>query len=97
VIAHADLPFATTFDHVVGTADEVVIVPCHRNDGTPVLSVPVSAPFQFSYGDGSFARHRAEAERLGLPLRIVRDDALAFDVDVPADLERLASSLRSQS
>lgn len=91
VIAHADLPFARTLAPVAGDGDEpvVVLVPCHREDGTPVLSVPVAAPFQFAYGPGSFRRHLEEAGRLGLAVRIVRDPDLAFDVDVPSDLEQL--------
>jgi 2-phospho-L-lactate/phosphoenolpyruvate guanylyltransferase len=91
VIAHADLPFATTFDHVAGDGerDVAVIVPCHRDDGTPVLSLPVDVPFRFQYGAGSFARHCTEAQRVGLETRVVRDPALAFDVDVPDDLAAL--------
>jgi 2-phospho-L-lactate guanylyltransferase len=54
-----------------------------------VLSVPVGVPFRFAYGPGSFRRHVAEAERLGLHVRVVRDPDLAFDVDVPDDLEQL--------
>jgi 2-phospho-L-lactate guanylyltransferase len=67
----------------------VAIVPCHRDDGTTVLSVPVDAPFRVAYGPGSFRRHAAEARRLGLGFRVVRDPELAFDVDVPDDLDRL--------
>src|SRR5690348_14203148 len=44
VIAHGDLPLARTFDHVAGDDDGdarvAIIVPCHRGDGTPVLSLP---------------------------------------------------------
>ncbi|MBA2327953.1 MAG: 2-phospho-L-lactate guanylyltransferase [Actinobacteria bacterium] len=91
VIAHADLPFARTLEGVAGDRDEpvVTLVPCHREDGTPVLSVPVAVPFRFAYGPGSFLRHIAETDRLGLEVRVVRDPDLAFDVDVPADLEQL--------
>jgi 2-phospho-L-lactate guanylyltransferase len=91
VIAHADLPLATTLEHVASDGDDpvAVIVPCHREDGTPVLSLPIRAPFRFAYGPGSFARHCAEASRVGLAVRVVRDPALAFDVDVPDDLVAL--------
>jgi hypothetical protein len=51
-----------------------------------VLAVPTGAGFRFAYGPGSFARHRGEARACGLPARIVRDDRLAWDVDLPADL-----------
>lgn len=94
VVAHADLPFARTLAPVAADGPEpvVAVVPCHRDDGTPVLSVPAAAPFRFSYGPGSFRRHVDEAARLGLTVRVVRDPDLAFDVDVPADLERLRVS-----
>jgi 2-phospho-L-lactate guanylyltransferase len=94
VVAHADLPFARTLDAVAGDGAEPVmaIVPCHRDDGTPVLSVPVAAPFRFAYGVGSFRRHLEEGRRLGLTIRVIHDPDLAFDVDVPADLDRLAVS-----
>jgi 2-phospho-L-lactate guanylyltransferase len=92
VIAHADLPFARSFAALAhdGAREIAVLVPCHRDDGTPVLSVPVHAPFEFQYGAGSFRRHAAEARRLGLGLRVVRDPTLSFDIDLPDDLARLA-------
>ncbi len=70
-------------------------MPCHRDDGTPVLSVPTAAEFRFAYGPGSFRRHAAEARRLGLGLRVIRDRDLAFDVDVPDDLVELAADLEA--
>jgi 2-phospho-L-lactate guanylyltransferase len=85
IVAHADLPLATRLDWVAGFPG-VTLVPDRRLDGTNVVSVPTTAGFRFSYGAGSFARHRAEAARLRLPARIVRDDRLAWDVDLPADL-----------
>jgi 2-phospho-L-lactate guanylyltransferase len=76
-----------------GSRPVVALVPCHRDDGTPVLSVPTTVPFRFAYGPGSFRRHAAEARRLGLGVRVVRDADLAFDVDLPGDLDQLRSSL----
>ena len=64
----------------------VTLVPDRANDGTNVACVPADAGFRFAYGPGSFARHRAEARRLDLPLRVVREPSLGWDVDVPADL-----------
>ena len=88
VVAHADLPHARTFRALVRDASRplLAIVPCHRDDGTPVLSLPADAPFTFAYGPGSFRRHVAEARQRGLGVRVVRDPDLAFDVDVPDDL-----------
>jgi 2-phospho-L-lactate/phosphoenolpyruvate guanylyltransferase len=91
VIAHADLPLARTLTPLArdGAQRIVTAVPCHRDDGTTVLSVPVDEPFSFAYGPGSFRRHAAEARRRGLGFRVLRDSELAFDVDVPDDLDRL--------
>ena len=85
VVAHADLPLATDLAWVAEFAG-VTLVPDRHLDGTNVAAVPTGAGFSFSYGAGSFARHRAEAARLGLPARIVQDPYLAWDVDFPADL-----------
>jgi 2-phospho-L-lactate guanylyltransferase len=95
--AHADLPDARGLDRLArdGARPVVALVPCHRDDGTPVLSVPTASEFHFAYGPGSFRRHAAEARRLGLGLRVVRDRDLAFDVDVPDDLVDLAADLEA--
>ena len=85
VVAHGDLPLAERFDWVADF-DGVTLVPDRRDDGTNVACVPVDVGFRFAYGGGSFRRHAAEARRLGLPLRVVRDPVLGWDVDLPADL-----------
>ena len=86
VVSHADLPLATDLASVAGVPG-VTLVPDRRDDGTNVACVPCRAGFRFSYGPGSFSRHSEEASRLGLPLRILREPLLAWDVDVPADLD----------
>lgn len=90
-VVHADLPLARSLDAVAGDGDApvAVIVPDHRDDGTPVLALPTAVEFTFAYGPGSAARHADEARRRALTVRIVHDPALAFDVDVAADLRAL--------
>jgi 2-phospho-L-lactate/phosphoenolpyruvate guanylyltransferase len=85
IVAHADLPLATSLAWVADFPG-VTLVPDRRRDGTNVIGVPTGAGFGFAYGRGSFERHRVEADRLGLPVRVVGDPALAWDVDLPADL-----------
>jgi 2-phospho-L-lactate guanylyltransferase len=85
VIAHADLPFAQRLAWVADSPG-VTLVPDRHGDGTNVIGIPSRCGFSFSYGPGSFARHCAEAERLGLTMRVVRDADLAADVDTPDDL-----------
>ncbi len=85
VVSHADLPRARRLDHLAEW-DGVTLVPDRRDDGTNVACIPARAGFRFAYGPGSLARHAAEAARLGLPLRFVREPALTWDVDRPCDL-----------
>jgi 2-phospho-L-lactate guanylyltransferase len=85
VVAAGDLPLASDLEWVPKYRG-VTIVPDRRGDGTNVIAVPTEAAFAFSYGPGSFARHLAEARRLQLPVRVIHDSLLAWDVDLPADL-----------
>ncbi len=96
IIAHADLPRAPQGGLVPlandGSRPIATVVPCHRDDGTPVIAVPVEAGFSFAYGPGSFRRHLAAARNAGLAVRVLRDAALGFDIDVPADLAALSAT-----
>jgi 2-phospho-L-lactate guanylyltransferase len=94
IVSHADLPFARDLGPV-GRFDGVTVVPDRRRDGTNVLAVPARVGFAFSYGPRSFTRHRAEAARLGLATRVVDDERLSWDVDVPSDLQ-FPSSLAAE-
>jgi 2-phospho-L-lactate guanylyltransferase len=85
VVAHSDLPLATALAWVADF-DGVTLIPDRRRDGTNVAAVPTGAGFDFAYGKGSFARHRAEAARCGVAIRVVEDAALGWDVDLPDDL-----------
>jgi len=85
IVAHADLPHAVDITWVADS-DGVTLVPDRHDDGTNVAAVPATAGFTFSYGPGSFHRHSAEAARLDLPLRVVREPRLGWDVDRPDDL-----------
>jgi 2-phospho-L-lactate/phosphoenolpyruvate guanylyltransferase len=90
LVAHADLPLVTSFTAATSAPlDRAVVVPDRHGDGTPVLALPTDVPFRFAYGPGSFRRHRLEARRRGLRPVVVRDPDLAFDLDVPADLDAL--------
>ena len=87
-VAHGDLPRAHGLG-VLSPFEGVTLVPDRRDDGTNVLRLPAGSAFRFAYGPGSFRAHRAEATRLGLPVRVLRDPDLAYDVDWPADVAEL--------
>ncbi len=92
VVAHADLALARTLRPAVGPG--LTIAGDRRRDGSNVVCVPTAAGFRFSYGPGSFGRHLAEAERLGLEVNVVSDDSLSVDIDHPEDLRHLPEDLR---
>ena len=85
VIAHSDLPLATTLKHFADH-DGITLVADTRRDGTNVLALSTALAFEFHYGAGSFQAHLHEAHLLGAELHVEHDDALALDVDTPADL-----------
>lgn len=85
VVAHGDLPWATGLAHL-GQFDGVTLVPDRHGDGTNVIELPTGCGFHFSYGPGSFDRHRAECRRIGQAFRVLDVPALAHDVDWPIDL-----------
>lgn len=91
-VVHSDLPDARDLRPVCG-GDGVLLVPDYKEDGTNVVAIPAGSGFEFSYGPGSFERHVCEARRLGLPLRVVRSEALGHDLDTPADLDRFTGQL----
>jgi 2-phospho-L-lactate guanylyltransferase len=96
VVAHADLPLARSLAPLAvdGPRPIVTAIPCHRDDGTPVLSLPTTATgFVFAYGPGSFRRHAAAARAAGLAFRVRRDRRLGRDVDAPEDLVGLSLPL----
>lgn len=103
IIAHADLPLATDLRFLDAHGDTdaersiatntVFLVPDRRNDGSNVMSIPLSRGFTFHYGVGSAAAHRAEAQRVGLRFESIADEPLGWDVDVPEDLSVLDPAL----
>jgi 2-phospho-L-lactate/phosphoenolpyruvate guanylyltransferase len=72
----------------------VVLAPSRDRDGTnAVLATPPDA-FRPSFGQGSFARHLAEAEARRLDCRVVELAGLGLDIDEPRDLLALMGRKR---
>ncbi len=89
IVAHADLPLVGDLSDI-GRRDQIVLAPDRRRDGTNVIAIPADSGFRFSYGPGSFGKHLAEADRLGIPAVVLDRPDLAWDVDVPDDLGPLS-------
>jgi len=95
LVAHSDLPFPEALLSIIDftlVTSTVTIVPDRHEDGTNVLVIPAGSNFTFHYGPGSFAAHQHEAQRLGLPVRIVRHEQLGLDIDTPDDLAQLPTN-----
>jgi 2-phospho-L-lactate/phosphoenolpyruvate guanylyltransferase len=85
---------AALADATAGGAD-VAIAGDRRGSGTNVLNLMGAAArhLPFSYGEGSFHRHCNLARRAGHVLRVVANDALAFDLDEPGDWHELNATV----
>jgi 2-phospho-L-lactate/phosphoenolpyruvate guanylyltransferase len=94
-IISADLPLLTNADVAAlvqaGHAAGIALAPDHTGSGTNALCLTLPTAFRFQFGPGSLARHSAEATRLGSAAALVKRDGLAFDIDEPADIEKLKS------
>lgn len=96
LVLFGDLPLVRSREVellAAGDGQTVLIAPDRHDTGTNALSIPLPAArdFRFAFGGGSFAKHRAEAERLGLKLAVIRSEGLARDVDEPDDLADAAA------
>jgi 2-phospho-L-lactate guanylyltransferase len=88
IVAHGDLPFAEGLANLSPSVG-ITIIPDRRNDGTNVIELPANCGFRFSYGPGSYGRHLKECERIGVEVQVLHPPSLAFDVDLPADLDEV--------
>lgn len=93
LVLHADLPLVTAaeIDQLVesGRRTGFALATDAAGTGTNALYIAPPAPFRFQFGVGSRFRHLEEAARLGLDARLLRSHGLEFDLDGPADLDRL--------
>lgn len=88
IVAHADLPLATSFQHVARDGEVTMITDRHR-DGTNVLSFPIESRFSTAYGPGSLENHMQLATNAGLEYTIIADPDLELDLDTADDLSEL--------
>lgn len=93
-ILAGDLPTLTgsALGRALHTLGPVVLSPSRDGKGTSLLlrRPPRSVPARF--GPDSLERHRGLAQDRQLPVAIVEEPTLAFDVDVPSDILRLLDS-----
>lgn len=98
VVIAADLPCVTALDFDLlakVSTGALGIAPDRHGTGTNALSLPLplAASFTFRFGTGSCAKHREEAERVGLAVETIHSDGLEKDIDEPADLKDVPQSI----
>ncbi len=96
LILFGDLPLLSADDvrTMATSAASVVISPDRHGEGTNGLRLRFdsgtgrddASRFVFRFGQGSFRKHLAEADRLGLTAATVVTAGTSLDVDTPADL-----------
>ena len=89
-----DLPLIQSkdIDELLGLeceAPAMVIVPSRDGTGTNAMLRTPPTLFPSHFGNGSFAKHLAEAERAGAQVTVRRNATLEMDVDDEADLRAL--------
>ena len=92
LILPADLPLISKSDilSLIKLAEKppiVVISPDRRGEGTNALVISPPGLINYDFGPGSFERHCQRAILAGARLEIVKLPSLAFDLDVPEDLQ----------
>lgn len=100
LVIFGDLPLLDGDDirNLVRRDAPVVLAPDRHGTGTNALLLRPNRPvaderaFAFQFGKGSFARHLAEAHRLGLDVATTIGGGTSFDLDTPEDLRTLLDS-----
>jgi 2-phospho-L-lactate guanylyltransferase len=90
LVLACDLPYLTAdalaeMARAAGTSRAMVIAPDRRGTGTNALLVRVEGPFEFRFGEGSYAGHLELAAERGWKTFVCSRPELAFDLDTPED------------
>ena len=97
VVLHGDLPWLNVEDvreliDRVPASGGMAIAPDRAGSGTNGLALRPPDCIPFRFGPGSFEAHVAAARAAGQPVAVVQRAGLAFDLDTPADLDRLLAA-----
>lgn len=99
LVVHADLPRLTpaAIDRFIAGAaalagDGVRAAACKQGRGTNLLLAPLPLPLPLVFGEDSLARFGQAAAAAGIAIDVVRDAALAADIDELDDFRALAAA-----
>lgn len=89
LILPTDIPYLTSatlsafITYAEGTTSCVLIAPDREGIGTNALLLRPATAIPFRFGIDSAVRHRAEAQKSGIPFLEYRSPAFAQDIDMP--------------
>lgn len=90
LIVPADLPLIGLSDLEAmleaGDSASVVIAPDRAAQGTNALLLVPPLALEPGFGEGSYVRHRLQAEQAGLSVAVLERTGLKLDLDTPADV-----------
>lgn len=94
LVMPADLPLVKAnhikeFLALSTNAPELIIAPDRRKDGTNALFINPADLIDFYYGPGSFEKHLNAAKKSDASIKIVENEPLGLDLDLPEDLQLL--------
>ena len=97
LVLHGDIPLAKAAEvdqllAALGPAHAIAIAPDSADSGTNAMAVCPPDLIAFRYGRDSFSAHLQEAAAKGITPQILDLPSLAFDVDGPDDLLKLAAA-----
>lgn len=99
LVVPADLALASVEDFLLAAeaippAPGCLVVPDRRGSGTNLLGLSPVRDDLFAFGPGSLQLHEQFAARAGCEVRVLRNESLALDLDLPEDYEawRLSAS-----
>ncbi len=92
LILPSDLPLLSVEDveqivHLGRFPASIVIASDKHQEGTNALLIHPPGLITYSYGEGSFSRHVANAQLEGAEVHVYESDRLALDLDTPEDIE----------
>ncbi|NTV36896.1 MAG: 2-phospho-L-lactate guanylyltransferase [Anaerolineaceae bacterium] len=90
LILPADLPLITpdVIGELLGARKngcEIRLSPDNRLQGTNAVFMDPPGILEFQFGDGSFFRHKKQAEEKGIFLQTVINEKIGLDLDLPED------------
>jgi len=94
LILPADLPLISQEDILEvlsfeSTNSQMIIVPDRKMNGTNALFINPIGAIKYNFGEWSFKKHIEQAERKKIDVKIVNNENISFDLDIPEDWELL--------